>query len=267
MSGFKYTLSSVNVYFASYFYFKGENINTRDTYFFMPCIDLLICLCQTPGAKFGKKIGTTSIISLMIIFHFTSFIILIFASRFYLVILSLCLLGIGSGFSQLTYTRNAWKYFPNNQGLAYGIIISSSGIFSTFFTILADFFVINPKREETINGIYPQYVADNVEKYIYIIIIIFFFIDIFGLLLTFGYDKIPETEEEKIKKINEKKTKYIKKTNDINESTNSNLQITNIINKDELQLKKVFFSKINLKFFIFCFCGFCKLFFILILYL
>lgn len=267
MSGFKYTLSSINVYFASYFYFKGEDINTRNTYFLMPCIDLLLDLFQTPGAKLGNKMGNTNMIALMIIFHFASFIILIFARKFYLVLISISLLGIGSGLSEISYTRNAWKYFPNHQGLVYGIIISSSGIFSTFFTILADFFIINPKREETNNGIYPEYVANNVEKYIYIIIIIFFFIDIFGLLLSFDYDKIPETEEEKIKKLNEKKIKYINKTNDINESRNSNLQISNIINKDELSLRKVFFSMINLKFFIFCFCGFCKLYIILILHL
>ena len=169
----------------------------------MPIIDVLIDCCNTPGAKLGTVIGTKCILILMLIFHSSSLIILLKAKSFYLLLLSLSLLGIGSGVSGLTYLRNAWKFFPNNQGLIYGIILSSSGIFSTLLVVLADFVIINPNKENTINGIYPKYVADNVYKYTQIY---------------------------------------------------SN-------NNENLKLKAVFFSKLNFKLFLFCFCGLCKYYF------
>ena len=266
MNGFKYSLSNINAYFASYFFFKGEEINTRDTYFLMPIIDILICIFLSPGALLGKKIGIKLVILIMLIFHFTAFIILIFFSdNFYLVLLSLGLIGIGSGLSNLNYLRNSWKYFPYNQGLVYGVIISSSGIISTLLTVLADFFIINPNREKTINGIYPKNVANNVNKYINIIVIIFACMDLIGFLLTFDYDKIPETEEEKFKKLNEQKKKYINNT-DINSMKNIstyNFEIIKNIEKGVINIKSAFFSIINLELLIFCFCGFCKFFFLI----
>ena len=172
----------------------------------MPIIDVLIDCCNTPGAKLGTVIGTKCILILMLIFHSSSLIILLKAKSFYLLLLSLSLLGIGSGVSGLTYLRNAWKFFPNNQGLIYGIILSSSGIFSTLLVVLADFVIINPNKENTINGIYPKYVADNVYKYTQIIAIVLGSIDILGFLLIYDYDKLPETQEDKI---NKKKKKYL----------------------------------------------------------
>ena len=174
----------------------------------MPIIDVLIDCCNTPGAKLGTVIGTKCILILMLIFHSSSLIILLKAQSFYLLLLSLSLLGIGSGISSLTYLRNAWKFFPNNQGLIYGIILSSSGIFSTLLVVLADFVVINPNKENTINGIYPKYVADNVYKYTQIIAIVLGSIDILGFLLIYDYDKLPETQEDKIKKKKKKICKY-----------------------------------------------------------
>ena len=263
MNGFKYSLSNINSYFASYFYFKGDDINTRDTYFLMPIIDILIYLLLTPGGLLGKKIGIKYVILLMLVFHFAAFIILIlFSDNFYLVLLSLGLLGIGSGLSNLNYIRNSWKFFPYNQGLVFGVIISSSGIISTLLTVLADFFIINPDREKTINGIYPKHVADNVKKYINIIVIIFVCIDLIGFLLTFDYDKIPETEEEKFKKLNEQKKKYINNTdiNTMNNTSTYNSQILKDIEEGKISIKSAFFTITYLELLIMCSFGFCKFF-------
>ena len=228
----------------------------------MPCLDILISLFLTPGGKLGLKIGTTYSIIIMLIFHLISLIILIYGNRFYLVCISLCIFGLGSGLSHITYMRNCWKYFPDNQGLVNGVIISSSGIISTFLIVLADFFIVNPNREDTINGIYPEYVEIIMEKYIKIISSILFAMDLVGFLLTFDYDKIIETNEEKVKKLNENKRNSLD-TNDINSSSNesANLNLENtsqIINNNNLKLMTAFISKTNFQFFSFCFCGFCK---------
>ena len=88
----------------------------------MPCVDLLSDLFLTLGAKLGTKIGVNYTILLMLLFHLSFFIIFNFGNRFYLLIISMCLFGIGCGLSNLSYKRNCWKYFPENKGLINGII-------------------------------------------------------------------------------------------------------------------------------------------------
>jgi len=224
----------------------------------MPCLDILISLFLTPGAKLGLKLGTTYSNILMLTFHLISLTVLVFANRFYLIIISLVIFGIGSGLVHITYVRNCWKYFPDHQGLVNGIIISSSGILSTFMTALADFVVVNPNREETINGIYPKHVAKNMANYSKVIAAILGMIDLIGFFCIFDYDEISETEEEKIKKLNERKRNSLE-TIDIN-SSNNDYTVSNPdnTNNNKVKLSSVFFSKLNLQFFSFCFCGFCK---------
>ena len=223
----------------------------------MPCIDLLTDFFMAPGAKLGSKIGTSNSILLMFIFHLSFFLIFIFGNRFYLLILSICLFGIGSGLPYLTYIRNCWKYYPKNEGLINGVIISSSGILSTFLTILADFIIINPNRKKAINGIYPKEIADNVKNYIKIISIILAAFDLIGYILTFDYDKIRENKEEDLKELSQNDRKSLEPidVNSSNETTDQNLE--KIIIAD-ITLKDAFFSLTNFKLLAFCFCGFCK---------
>lgn len=228
----------------------------------MPCLDILISLFLTPGARLGKTIGTKNTILVMVIFHIISYIILIFATKFYMVILAISIFGLGMGLSTLTFMRNCWKYFPNNRGFVNGVIISSSGILSTFLTILADYFIINPNKEETINGIYPESVSFNVPIYVKRITCIMICIDIIGFLLTFDYDQIAETKEEEVKRLNEMKRGSLDTvdTNAPNESISldsDNINLNNIEQK-KIKIREAFFSKTNMKLLSFCFCGFCK---------
>ena len=229
----------------------------------MPCLDILISLTLTPGAKLGIKLGTTYSNILMLTIHLISLAILVLANRFYLIIISLGIFGLGSGLAHITYMRNCYKYFPDHQGVVNGTIISSSGIVATILTAIADFIVVNPNREETINGIYPKHVANNVSDYSKVVAAILGMTDLIGFLLIFDYNEISETKEEKIKKLNEKKRNSLEAI-DIN-SSNDEYNVSNSenttqnINNNKLKLKNAFFSKVNLQFFSFCFCGFCKL--------
>ncbi len=227
----------------------------------MPCLDILISLTLTPGAKLGLKLGTTYSNILMLIIHLISLTILVLANRFYLIIISLGIFGLGSGLAHITYMRNCWKYFPDHQGVVNGVIISSSGIVATILTAIADFIVVNPDREETVNGIYPKHVANNVSDYSKVVFAILGMADLIGFLLIFDYNEISETEEEKIKKLNEKKRNSLEAIdiNSSNDNTFSNSEdINQNINNNKLKLRNAFFSKVNLQFFSFCFCGFCK---------
>ena len=116
----------------------------------------------------------------MLLFHFISFIILIFANKFYLLIIALFILGLRTGLAKITFTKNCWFFFTQNQALVNGIIISSTGLVSTLLIALADYVIINPNKEDTNSGIYPKNVADNIEIYIKIIVVILGAFDVIG---------------------------------------------------------------------------------------
>lgn len=227
----------------------------------MPFLDFLVDLFITIGAKLGVMIGTTYILIIMLSFHLTFFILISFSNKFYLLLISIGIFGIGSGLSNITFMRNCWKYFPEHQGLVNGIIISASGIGSTIFTLLADFIIINPQRKETNDdGIYPPEVSKNVAIYELFIAIIMGILDLIGFFLTFEYDDELGIEEIQANKQNEKKRDSLENY-DINSSTDShNLNSDKDKNSSKAQLKlsTAFCSITNLKFFSFCFCGFCK---------
>jgi hypothetical protein len=150
-----------------------------------------------------------------------------------MVLVAMCILGLGGGIGNLAYIKNGWKYFPESQGLVNGIILGGGGISSSILTPLADFFIINPEKEKTDEeGIYPKYIADRVPKFTLIILIIFIILSIISLIITFPYEESDEETDNK-DNINKK-------------------------NKKNGSLKEALCSMKNLMFVSFCFCGFCK---------
>ena len=231
----------------------------------MPCLDILISLFYIPGAKLGLKIGTTYSNLLMLLFHFISFILLIYGNKLYILILSLSLLGIGSGLSRITYMRNCWKFFPKNQGIVNGVILSSSGLASTLLSVLADFVIVNPNKEKTIDGIYPKQVAENVETFIIMVVVFLGAFDIIACILTFDYEKLPELYDEKMRQINENRLESLT-TIDINLSSESTeLEKEKHQINDELSLKNSLLSLTNLKLLAIQFFGYCKFYYFIIL--
>ena len=159
----------------------------------MPCLDGVIYLFLTIGVKLGDKIGVRNTVIITFFLHFSSYIILLFATNFYLFLISMVMFGIGHAISNLAVIKNCWKYFPNNTGLVYGIIVSGAGMCSSIFTPLADFFVINPEKESVDDlGFYPQYIAMRLLRYL---IIVTGILSVFGVLTIFlTFDKEKESK-------------------------------------------------------------------------
>ena len=232
----------------------------------MPCLDGIIYFFLTIGVKLGDKIGVRNTVILTFGLHYFSYFILIFAKNFYLFLISMVMFGIGHAISNLAVIKNCWKYFPNNTGLVYGIIVSGAGMCSSIFTPLADFIVINPEKEKTDKlGFYPEYIAMRLLKYLIIVTMI---LGIFGVLsIFFTFDK-KKTEEVKIGEIigedkNEdevqnkptKKESLIESENDEIKKNEDQVQPNKASNK---QLLEAFLSVKNIMFICFCFCSFCK---------
>ena len=100
---------------------------------------MCIFVVLTLSAKIGNKIGVRMTIIITLIFKYISYTMLIFLQNYYSVLVAMCLFGIGSGFGNLTYLKNSWKYFPKSQGFANGIILGGTGLSSSILTPLADF--------------------------------------------------------------------------------------------------------------------------------
>ena len=204
----------------------------------MPCSDLFIYFTLTLGTKMGNKIGVRLTIIVALACKYASYLLLLFIPNYYVVLIAMCLFGVGNGLGNLTYVKNSWKYFPKSQGLINGIILGGAGISSSILTPLADFFIINPDKEKADEktGLYPEDVGNRVPKYLIILLIIFSVLGLFSLIFNFPF------KEEDDTKPTEKEENLIKP----------------LPGEAESSLKETFFSIKNSMLICFCFCGFCK---------
>ena len=69
----------------------------------MPCLDGVIYLFLTIGVKLGDKIGPRNTVIITFGLHFLSYIILLFATNFYLFLISMVMFGIGHAISNLVF--------------------------------------------------------------------------------------------------------------------------------------------------------------------
>ena len=106
----------------------------------MPCSDMFIFIVFTIGAKIGNKIGVRLSMIITLLLQYTSYLMLIIFPNYYVVLTAMCLFGIGSGFSNITYIKNSWKYFPKSQGFVNGIILGGAGLSSSIINIFSRFF-------------------------------------------------------------------------------------------------------------------------------
>lgn len=217
----------------------------------MPCSDLFIYFTLTLGVKIGDKIGPHKIIIISIFFQYLAYGLMAFIPNYYVVLVSMCLFGVGAGIGNLTYIKNCWRYFPAKQGLVNGIILGGAGISSSILTPLADYFVINPERKKTDDkGLYPPEIANRVKNYLFILFGIFLVLGILSIFITFRYKE--ESLEDLEKPVKEESNEDEEKVEETAPKKEEEEKSSNGM------LWDAFFSLKNLMFVSFCFCGFCK---------
>ena len=240
MSGSKYTWSSMNTYFASYLHYNGNSwVKPTHTYLLMPAIDLINNCVLTIGVKLARKIGLRYILLISISCAYLSCFLLIIYPNYFLVLFAMSIFRVGSGFGYFPPIENCWKYYPKRNALIFGMCIAGLGLSST---PLADFFIINKKKESTDkDGYYPEEVANNLKTYLYILSGIYGFLGISAFILGFPYKEENKTETEDTNLIEDKKE-------EIKEKKNISVK----------ELFALFKTRKYLMILSFCICGLCK---------
>lgn len=196
----------------------------------------------------GSKIGVRLTICVALLFKYISYALLLFIPNYYVVLVAMCLFGVGSGLGNLTYLRNSWRYFPQSQGLVNGIILGGAGISSSVLTPLADFAIINPDKIQAnkTTGLYEdEAIANRLPTYLIILSITFLILGVISIFITFPYQNEDNEETDKSEE-------------QIGESPKENEKDKEALIASQAPLTNLFFSIKNLKLFSFCFCGFCK---------
>jgi MFS family permease len=190
---------------------------------------------MTIGVKLGNKIGARFITLIGAILINLSFILMMISTNYYLILISMCILGLGCGLSYLSVVKNCWEYYPNRLGLVYGIIITGYRLSSSILTYIAEFITIRPKKFLLdYNDFFPKEVSDKFLNYLIFLSILVFLLSVLAVCLTFNYQEKEDLSE--IEGLNEK----IKSENN-----------------DSSSLCKCFWSKKNLFLSLFCICAPC----------
>lgn len=249
MVGSQYTWSAINVYYASYLhYYNSPKISITDVYFLMPSILFIQYITIQLGVQLEKKFKAraTAVLSSGLIL--SSQILLFLTTRFWLVIIVMILSGIGNGIGFLSIVNNGWKYYPSKRGLVNGIILGGLGLSSAILNPIADFLIINPKRDSVLdNGFYSKDVADNMKTYFIFTISLFSVLTIIGSILTFPYVEPTVIYTNLIENDNEQTVEE----RNIDSLENNNKKEEPEDKKDFI--KKALFSKQNLQLCIICF--------------
>lgn len=231
----------------------------KDLYFLMPCSDLFIYIFNTFGLKIGDEIGSKNAVLLSLFLEFITFGILLYIHNYYMVLIAMGIFGVGIATNSIITIKNCWKYYPGKKGLIYGINVGAAGISTSFFTPIADFWIINKDKEKTEKtGLYPRKVADRLPTYLYVLVGIFFVFGIISYVLTFNYEDVIENQEigRLTEGEDEEKTETKKEENkDEKEKINGKKILRKVTYKD---LFKVFISKKNLQMLVFIASGPCK---------
>ena len=251
MNGSLYTWSSINSYFASYLFYKGNDVTAEDTAFLMPCIFLIQYCFMTIGVKIGNKFGPRISSLIGILLMLGSYAIMLCFNKYIFILLAMGIFGMGDGIANLSVIKNCWKYFPKNTGLVNGIIIGGLGLSSSVLTPIADYLIINPNEEKTDDrGYYPEKVALNLWFYLKFLTILFIVLGVIGISLTIAYEKEPVIEETEADTGNSNLVSPDRTESSFSVQNQSNLCL----------LCDGFFSWKNLMMISFCFCGLCKYF-------
>ena len=183
-------------YYQSYLYYEYNNteqISLMQLYFISPvgmCIDMIFPIFMGfLDIKYGIRILT--IFTTVCIY--ISQIIMYFSVKYYLLIISYIIYGLGVSATYYQSVKNCWKYFPDKKDLMSGIIFSSFGLGSFVFTSIADY-IINPDNIPKEGKYYSKEISYRYLTYLKFFIICLVIIGAISIILNFPFEEENEID-------------------------------------------------------------------------
>lgn len=102
---------------------------------------------------------------------------------------------------------NSWKYFPDNKGLAGGIVLAGFGFGPFVFNFISTALVNPNNLKPNDQGYFPPEVADNVPYMLRSLVYCWTAIAVVGILMIFPYEEAQKEERQL--------TNYIDSTEDL----------------------------------------------------
>ena len=81
---------------------------------------------------------------------------------------------------------NGWQYFKNNKGLVTGIVLCGFGFGAFVFNFISTA-IVNPNKEEAVDGLFSPEVANNVPKMIRTMVYCWIGLAVVSIALFFPY--------------------------------------------------------------------------------
>ena len=203
IAGAIFAICQLFVYEISYINDIDNNISNDHEMFYYPIIKFFQHVFSIVSGILYKKIGIHYTNTIGMVFLLIGYLILYLSSSLSADIVSLVVLGIGTGIIYYPSTANACEYFVDNSGIVIGITETMMSIGSFFFNILAEKIIDAKKEEYNSEDEYTKKIGDKIyyilavaEKFkVFLLILIIILILLYALSFALIFKK--EKEEFK----------------------------------------------------------------------
>ena len=186
------TLANLITYLLSYLRgLQGEHktITLQDSYIFS-IVSIVFGVVQIIAPAIQNKLGLRCSVILGTFIILFSISVIYFSRLFILDILGYFILTLGS-FCLPLLDRNFLYYFYEIRGKLIGALSLVNALESAGLNMFAEKFIVNPQSDEAdVDELYyPFNIAENIRKYILIVIIIYFSCSVISVILIIPFDK------------------------------------------------------------------------------
>ena len=213
-----FTFSNLSIYNEQYLKNHGNpNLQKEDITFLTPIGLFIFNSFPIIVGIIEQYINCRLVILIGIICLLISNLLMVFTTKFYLIVISMIFYGLVCAFNCFTVLRNCWEYYPNKKGLLSGINTAFNSLSTFIFTTIGDY-IINPKGDGKADdpNIYNKYLT-----FLKVLLGCTITLGTIAVILCFPYEK----EEDENKEF-------------LNDNNNEN-----IINKNnEIPIKKILLS-------------------------
>jgi len=161
--GSQYISGNIAPYILTYFHNLGQTeLNETDTFYILPVIIIVTMMFYPVGGRLARRYKPRNLILTIAPIGLTGIYVSSFMQNYWAwLAMYCCSFGFTIGCLYILPVQVAWVHFPNNVGLAGGIVISGFGSSAFFFDFISTAFA-NPDNLKSVNGLYPKEVGDRV---------------------------------------------------------------------------------------------------------